>query len=224
MAATVRDGRRDNVDDGTPFDLGGSQTGSSKSRVPEILVGTFLVALFALAGAWFYAQSTQSTGYLALSTDIRRGHEITVSDLTVFDISTESPLRGTPNISSESVIGKVALVDMAAGTLITGEQLADAAQIPAGQGIVGLALSPGEYPTRSLRSGDLVRVAVMPLGGQDLATAEVTVVADSATVIEVADGGGDELFISLTLPSELADQVAAADSQNRVRLIQVSEG
>ena len=224
MAASVRDGRRENLGDGTPFDLGASQAGGSKSRVPEILVGTFLVALFALGGAWFYAQSTQSTGYLALSTDVQRGQEIALSDLTVFDISTESPLRATPNISSESVVGKIALVDMAAGTLITVEQLADAAQIPAGQGIVGLALSPGEYPTRSLRPGDVVRVAVMPPGGQDLTTAEVAVVDSAATVVEVAETGGDELFISLTLPSDLADQVAAADSQDRVRLIQVSGG
>ncbi len=224
MAATVRDGRRGNTVDGTPFDLGASQTSGGKSRVPEILVGTFLVSIFALAGAWFYARSTESTGYLALRNDVGRGQVISIEDVAVFELSTESPIRGTPGIATESVVGKVALVDMAVGTLLNEEQLADVAQIPAGHGIVGLSLSPGEYPTRSLRPGDLVRVAIMPSAGEDLSTAEVQIVSDGAAVVEVAEAGGDELFISLTLSAELADLVAAADSQSRVRLIQVSEG
>ncbi len=224
MAATVREGRRGASAEDAPFDLRASQAGGGKGRVPEILVGTFLVAIFGLAGAWFYANSTQSTGYLALRNDVGRGQEITGDDVTIFEISTESPLRAVPRIAPESVVGKIALVDMAAGTLLTVDQLADAAQIPEGEGIVGLALSPGEYPTRSLRTGDIVRVVVMPQPGQDLSAAAVTVVSERATVVEVSQSGGDGLFISLTLAADVADVVAAADSQDRVRLIQVSEG
>lgn len=223
MAATVQNGRQDVVE-GTPFDLGASQGSGSKRRVSEMLVGTFLVAVFALAGAWFYATSTQSTGYLALRNEVSRGQEITAADLAVVEISAESPIRVATATDRELVVGKIALTDMAVGTLVSQDQLVESARIPSGEGIVGLSLSPGEYPSRSLRPGDLVRVVVMPAVLEDLAEADVTVVAEQATVVEIAETGGTELFVSLTLASEQADLVAVADSQNRVRLIQVSEG
>ncbi|MGI9598218.1 MAG: hypothetical protein ACR2QK_18790, partial [Acidimicrobiales bacterium] len=88
MAATVQNGKQDDLVSGTPFDLAAAQTGKAKSRVPEILVGTFLIALFALAGAWFYSTSTQSTNYLALRQGIKRGEVVANQDLTTYEIST----------------------------------------------------------------------------------------------------------------------------------------
>lgn len=221
MAASVRGDRQENVLDGTPFDLAAAQTGKPKSRVPEMLVGTFLVALFALAGAWFYSTSTQSTSYLAIRQDVQRGAVITNEDLSVFQITTDAPLVGTSNLALSSVVGKVALVDMKVGTLITENHLADKAQIPRGQGIVGLDLAPGEFPTFSLRPGDRVRVVIMPAGSASLSSEDISVVGDDVEVVEVATGNGRERFISLSLSAELADLVAAADSQDRVRLVQV---
>ncbi len=222
MAATVRTGEKDDLVGGTPFDLVTAQTGRPKRRVPEILVGTFLVALFALAGAWFYSTSTESTTYVALREDVTRGQVITEQQLTVYELNTEAPIRGLGAADVASVIGQVALADLRAGTLVTRDQFVETAEIAAGFGVVGLDLSPGEYPTLSLRPGDRVRVVVLPRGGDVLDP--VAVVDANAEVVEVVVGSGSDRFISLTLPAELADQVAAADAEDRIRLIQVPEG
>ena len=223
MAATVRGDRRDDLVGGTPFDLAAAQSAKRRGRVPEILVGTFLVALFALAGAWFYSTSTRSTGYLALRQDVQRGEIIESGDLTVYDVSTDAPLLGIRTSETALVIGKVALSDMKIGTLITADHFADKAQIPDGSGIVGLELAPGEFPTLSLRPGDRVRVVIIPEANLVSEAGQIVVAADSVEVVEVVETGGRARFISLTMPTELADRVVAADSQDRVRLIQVPE-
>ncbi|MGI9596194.1 MAG: SAF domain-containing protein [Acidimicrobiales bacterium] len=224
MAATVQNGKQDDLVSGTPFDLAAAQTGKAKSRVPEILVGTFLVALFALAGAWFYSTSTQSTAYVALREDVVRGQVISELQLTVYELNTEAPIRGIRGVDFATIVGEVALADMQAGTLVTEDQFAEKSQIPSGFGIVGLDLSPGEFPTLSLRPGDRVRVVIMPKGGDVTDPESVVVVDDDVEVVEVVDGGSRDRFISLTMPAALADQVAAADSEDRIRLIQVPGG
>lgn len=221
MAASVREDKQEAFLEGTPFDLAAAQTGKSKSRVPEILVGTFLVALFALGGAWFYSTSTRSVNYLALQQPVQRGEIIEFNDLVTFQVATDAPINATSNLDADSIVGKVALVDLEAGSLITASQLADKAQIPAGQGIVGMDLSPGEFPTFSLRPGDVVRVIITPDNLGELgAETTIFVVDEEVEVVEV-DGDGRDRFISLVMDEELADLVSVADSNDRVRLIQV---
>lgn len=222
MAATVRNGKQDHHVSGTPFDLAAARTGKPKARVPEILIGTFLVALFALAGAWFYSTSTQTTSFVALRENVTRGQVISAEQLTVHELNTEAPILGIPGGEFVSIVGKVALADMSIGTLVTEDQFSEKAQIPAGFGIVGLDLAPGEFPTFSLRPGDRVRVIVLPRGGDALAPRAVEVIDDDVQVLEVVEGGGRDRFISLTMNADLADQVAAADSEDRIRLIQVA--
>jgi hypothetical protein len=222
MAATVENGGRSDVA-GTPFDLSASQSGKGKSRAPEILAGTLLVAVFALAGAWFYSTSTQSVGYITLGSPVARGEVVEASDLIVSEINNDARIRAVRWSDRASIIGQVALVDMGVGTLVAPEQFSDSDQIPAGFGVVGLNLSPGEFPTLSLQPGDLVRVIVMP-AGDDLTAESVAVIADGVEIVAVAGDGNQNRFVSLVLEAELADLVAAADFQDRVRLIQVPEG
>lgn len=225
MAATVQGGNDNDLMTGTPFDLASAQTGKAKSRVPEILAGTLLVAIFALAGAWFYSTSTQTTAYVALRQDVTRGQVITEADLTFYELNTEAPLLGVRASDVASVVGEVALTDMRAGTLITVDQFAESSQIPPGNGVVGLDLSPGEFPTFSLRPGDRVRIVITPTAGAPPVPESIILIDDDVEVVSVVGGDTERnRFISLTLPAQLADQVAAADSQDRVRLIQVPGG
>ncbi len=222
MAATFR-GERTDVDSGdNPFDLATTESGRSKSRLPEVLVGTLLVALFALAGAWFYSTSTARVGYLALREPVDRGQVVERTDLTVFELTTDAQVRGLRVSSLSEVVGKVALADLGAGTLITAEQFADTADIPSGSGVVGLDLEPGEFSSFALRAGDRVRVLLVPSGSS--AIGEPVVLAESVEIVEFLEGGGRGRFVSLVLEVELADRVAAAAAQGEIRLIQVPGG
>jgi hypothetical protein len=93
-----------------------------------------------------------------------------------------------------------------------------------GEGVVGLALTPGEYPTPLLSPGDVVDVVLTadgPSGPDAAATGER--VAGSAEVFDVAElGTQGGRFISLRMPVGAAVEVAGAAAAGRVRLVLVS--
>jgi len=222
MAATVRGDKRNDLVEGTPFDLGPAGALGPTRRIPEVLVGTLLVALFALVGAWFHSTATAKVGYLAVRRDVARGQVIEQADLTVHELTTDAPIRAARGSEAGRIVGKVATIDLAIGTLISADLVADTSGIPTGSGVVGLDLAPGEYPTPSLRPGDRVRVVVLAAGGGAADPDAVAVVAEDVEVVEVIDVGGRGRFVSLTMATDLADRVTAAHAQDRVRLIQVA--
>ena len=223
MAATVRSSKHDDLVEGTPFDLGAASGVRSRSRVPELLIGTLMVAVFALAGAWFHSTSTARIGYVALRQDVARGEVIEQADLTVYELATDAPIQAIRASDAGRVVGMVARADLGVGTLVSDDLVAGTVGIPQGSGVVGLDLAPGESPSRALRAGDRVRVVLLPDGGGG-STDSVVVIAESAEVVDVVDVGGRGRFVALGLEAGLADRVAAGHARDRIRLIQVSEG
>ncbi len=223
MATTLKPESRTTRNGSLPpdrFDLDPPTGGSVRSRWPELTLGLLVVGIFALAGAWFYSNASEADQVLALSGPVERGAVITRSDLMVVDVSTDDLVNVLAGDQAALVVGNIALTDLSAGTLITSDLFVSRAPIAAGDGIVGLALSPGQFPTLSLRPGDVVRVVATPRQGDD--TADQSLLADAAEVVGVKPiGVQGQLFISLSMTTDEADVVSAAASQDRVRLIQV---
>jgi len=223
MTTTLRPAKRPptNGNSPHPFDLDQATGAQGRRRVPEITVGLFLVALFALGGTWFYANSTDRDAVLSLRNPVERGQVITVDDLQVVQINTDDALNVLPREQSGAVVGRIALHDLSAGTLVTPDQVAQSAAIVPGEGIVGLALDPGEYPSLSMRPGDIVRVVEVP--GSSNPDIGEPVLAEAAEVVDVAPiGVQNQLFVSLALSTAEADAVARAAADDRIRLIQVA--
>lgn len=205
----------------SPFDLETPAGGAHRSRRTEITVGLLLAAVFTLAGTWFYASSTDRDAVLALRNDVGRGEVITNDDLRVVQINSDDALNVLARDQAGVIVGRVALGDLSAGTLVTPDQVAAVAPIAAGEGIVGLALDPGEYPSLSMRPGDVVRVVRVPAGSEP--EDNEAVLAEAAEIVDVAPiGVQNQLFVSLALDTGAADAVAAAASRDRVRLVQVA--
>ncbi|MCP3859982.1 MAG: hypothetical protein GY704_10045 [Phycisphaeraceae bacterium] len=184
-------------------------------------MGLVIVALFALAGTWFYAKSTSPEGVLALRNPIERGSVINADDLQVVQISTDDSLNVLGRDDASVIVGQIALNDLSVGTLITVDHVAATAAIEPGDGVVGLALDPGEYPTLSLRPGDIVRVVEVP-GPSESADPEV-VLAAQAEIVDVATiGVQNQLFVSLSVDTSEADAIARSGARDRVRLVQVA--
>lgn len=202
------------------FDLD-TPGGGSQSRWPEIGAGLFVVAVFALAGAWFYANTNDRVAVIAARNTIERGDVVTVDDLRVVQVDSDDQLNLLGRDESGLIVGRVALTDLAPGTLVTPEQFAASGLIESGEGIVGLALDPGEYPSLSIRPGDLVSVVHVPRAS-DSATPEELILVEEALVVDVGGiGVQNQLFISLSTSRASAGEIAAAAAQDRVRLIQV---
>jgi hypothetical protein len=186
-----------------------------RMRIPQLVVGVWLTAGTALGFVLFHAASIERTAVLALANDIDRGQILAVDDLQVVHVGTDDPLAFTPAARSELLVGRAAVVALPAGTLVTVEQLAAGRTLVPGAGVVGLALSPGEFPTPRLAIGDLVNVVEVSDG--------LEVLIEAAEVVEVEPVGTQgQRFISVLAGEEAASTVAVAAAAGEVRLVLVA--
>jgi len=152
---------------------------------------------------------------------------VQLEDLQVVSIDTDQPIAVLADTQSAQIIGRIARTDLAAGSLITPQQFSTSSTLGVNEGVVGMALDAGQFPSLSLSPGDAVSVVLTPSPGDPRAfgeNIEANVLVERAAVVEVAPiGVQGGLFISIQVGEGDAARVAAAAATNRVRLIQVSE-
>lgn len=190
---------------------------ATRLRVPQLALGLFLTAGTALVFLVWHGLSIERTPVLALATDVARGETLALEDLRVVHVGTDDALVLTPADASATVIGRTAMVDLPAGTLVTDSQLTSGPALIAGEGVVGLALQAGEYPTPDLTVGDLV--TVLDVSDPDRGP---VVLADAAVVASVELlGTQGQRFISVQTDDPAAQAIAGAAADGRVRLVLV---
>lgn len=195
-----------------------------RTRIPELVVGVALMVGFALAAVLWHMSSSEKDAALALSRPVQRGHVIEAADLRVVYLASDDPIARLPRSQSGALVGRVALTDMPAGTLLTSSSVAARITIGANEGVVGLALEPGQAPIQQLLPGDAVNVIAGPTEGAGNAAASggTTVLASRATVFSVGDiGSQGRRFVSVKLPELDANRVAAAAERGPIRLVLV---
>lgn len=189
-------------------------------QVPQLAVGLLLVALCALGFVLVYGAGVERVSVLALGEDVVRGQQIALEDLRAVQVGTDDRVGMVPATEVESLVGRTAVADLPAGTLLVKQMVTTGPQLTAGAGVVGLALPPGRYPGPQLAVGD--RVAVVEVTeavpeGRRLADAQV------AGVSPVGSQGLQ--FISLLVgDDDVGARVAAAGGRDEVHLMQVAEG
>lgn len=196
-------------------------------RVPELVVGVALMVGFALAAVLWHISSTEKQPALALAGPVTRGQVIVASDLRVVYLATDDPIAHLGRAQASTVIGRAPLTDLPAGTLLTAGTLAPRATIGPNEGVVGLALEPGQIPATGLISGDLVNVIAGPVAGAGAAVStgdEAVPLASRAAVYAVGDlGTQGRRLVSIKLPEVEANRVAAAAERGTVRLVLVGQ-
>jgi hypothetical protein len=184
-------------------------------RVPQLALGVVLAGLAALGFVLFNAASVQRTPVLALAADVQRGQVLEVEDLQVVHVGTDDVLALTPADRSELLVGRAAITDLAAGTLLTTDQVAAGSTLTPGAGVVGLALAPGQYPTPRLAIGDLVSVVEV--------SDELAILVEAAEVVGIEPVGTQgQRFISLQSAEADATAVAQAAATGEVRLVLIA--
>lgn len=210
-----------------------------KAQVPQMVVAVLLMALFALLALVFYTRAVASQPVVALAVDVARGQELGPELLQSVEVSTDEALALVAPADIAALYGQRAIVDLEAGTLVTPALFVDNTALEPGESVVGLALSPGEYPSPFMSPGDHVAVvrtvrdsvelsdaigSLTEAGGVAEASpnADFVLVADAEVFDIQALGTQGELFVSLRVDAEDAPVVAAAAAANAVRLVQVS--
>jgi len=154
---------------------------------------------------------------LAMARPVPAGQVITEADLRTVRVAPDSGLHLLPAAERDRVVGRSAAVPLAAGSLLTGEQVGPVAWPPPGQAVVAVAVKPGHAPA-GLTPGARVVVLVVPAqttGATSTApagTAGPGGVRAMATVVALTQGPdqASTQVVSLLLSAEAAEQVAAA--------------
>ena len=198
-----------------------------RARVPELVVGVALMVGFALAAVLWHMSSTDKQAALALDRPVSRGHVIEASDLRVVYLASDDPIAHLGRTDAGSVTGRVALTDLPVGTLLTAGSVAPRVTIGADEGVVGLALEPGQVPAIELLPGDLVNVIAGPAeggGAAETVGGQTSVLASRAAVYAIDDlGTQGRRVVSIKLPEADANRVAAAAERGPVRLVLVGQ-
>lgn len=189
-------------------------------RVPEVAVGLLVTVVFALGAVLWHLSTVEKVPALAAASAIERGEVIESGDVRVVYVSSDGSLARLGSSQLDEVVGRVALVGLTEGTLLTPSVVADAAAVNTGEGVVGLSLDPGAYPARGLATGDRVSV-VRSAEVADL-DAKPTVIARDATVFAVEELSSDRLLVSILTRESDAEAVAAAASAGGLRLVLVA--
>jgi hypothetical protein len=202
----------------------GSSPGTSRSRLPELALGALVLVVSALASLWLFTSGSERTEVLALANAVERGEPLELEDLVTVEIASDDAIVVLRPDQAATMTGRVALVDLAAGELVTPSQFTSAgATLQLGEAVVGLDVPAGQVPSTRLAPGSVVSVILTPDASADLADDPGVVLVDAAEVVEVVrTAGPGEVFVALLVTEDEARVVSAAASQSRVRLVQVA--
>ena len=168
----------------------------SRVRLPELAVGLFVTVGFALGAVLWHLNSVTKVPALALASSVERGETIAADDLRVVYLASDNVVARLDDTQIPQVVGRVALIDLPVGTLLSRGLVADAAPLEAGEGVAGLFLEPGQYPALGLAPGDRVNVVRTVEGAVEGGDSDA-VLARGATVFAVEDLASDRKLVSI---------------------------
>ena len=176
----------------------------------------------AIVGGWIFAALYLSAGdrsdVLVVANDVDRFEVIDRSDLRIVRLSDDSEVASIPVSRLDELVGRVAAVDLVAGSLLADGQIlpADRELLAETEAVVGVLLGQGDGPQQSLRRGTPVLVVVRAAAG-------TTGVPEQ---IEgwVYDASGEALNtqerpIEVAIPRDTAGSVSAAAADGRVSIV-----
>jgi hypothetical protein len=172
-----------------------------------------------LVGLLVQSAADRST-VLAAARTIAPGQVITNADLRVVDVGVDGEASLVPATSRSSVVGKVAVVGIPEGALLSPGQVAAGGGIEPGTVVVGALLAPGELPVSTLRAGDAVALVAVS-GGQG---ADRESLGTGTVFTTTAGTQTGSVFVSLVVDEEIAEQVADVAAQQRLRLLLLPAG
>jgi len=187
----------------------------------RLALGVFLVAVFSLLTATFFSGTGDRRAVLALRNAVAVGTPIQASDLTVVRVSADPGVRVVPASERSKIVGRLAAVALAPGTLLSPTQLGGSPGLAAGRAVVGLALKPGQYPP-DLRPGDSVLVVITPaamtIQPADGSAGDLPVLRSKVTSVQPRGPADPAEIVSVEIPEENVPAVIAAASAGRTSL------
>lgn len=195
-----------------------------RRRRPLLIAGGLLLALVITAVVAFVFQAVTATTLVwTTASEVQRGTPIDQAQLEAVEVPAAAADRlvAASIESRDDLVGQVWTADVPAGQYVTSAVVAPQITIAPGTGLVGLRLDPGALPLTGLQSGD----TVMVVAASSQAGAQVEVLADEVTVESVVvlsdQGPASPRLVTVAVPDDLADEVAAAGMAGAAALVVV---
>ena len=187
---------------------------SARNR-SRILLGCLLALGSALAMAVLYSDAGERRPVLALAQPVAAGQVIEADDLREVMVAIDGDVSTFPAGQRDDVVGRTASVPLAAGSLLTEEQVGDAPLFNPSDAVFGAVLTEGRYPAE-LRSGDRVLLYELAPAAEDSESVE----AVRATVVAVREGqSAGSISATLSVPAGDAGAMATAAGEDRLIVV-----
>jgi len=190
-----------------------------RRRPALVAASVAAICLGAILAVWAYTGASTSQDVLAVRTTVHRGELITRDDLMTAQIGVDPALKPLPASAAEAVVGKRAAMDLAAGGLVTADDVTSAVIPAKGMSVVGVSLPPALMPAANLQSGDQVRIVATP-GAQGDVAAGTSPTSIGATVVGVRGvGDSGQIVVDVSVPHDQAAELAARAATGKVALV-----
>ena len=183
-----------------------------------------VVCLGALGNLWLVRASSDASSVVAARVTIERGAVIGRDDLVAVQVGADPALQTVPAGQLESLVGKRAAVDVAAGSVLTPGSVTDTVLPDEGYSLVGVWLTPDQMPGAQLKAGDRVRIVATPGQQGTLTTAQEDPSSVSAVVVSAVTGSdttgqGAPTVVTVQVPAEDATRLAAVAATGKAAVV-----
>ena len=186
---------------------------------PRLALAALLVVAAAIAAVIVYQRASAEANVLVVARPLAYGQMIVEEDLRVARVA-GSGVSTIPSGRRHLVVGRRVRATLEEGTVLARSMLSLGPIVGPGESVAPGALRPGTFPA-SLQAGDRVRVVRLPASGSGQSSEPKALT--TATVLSVASPkdrvGTANTAVSLIVPSETADVVAAAGASGQLSLV-----
>ena len=180
-------------------------------RSPRLVAAGLLVAcLGGLGGAMAYQQASHANQVIVVQHTVPRGEVVRQSDLAVVTIGSAPGVHTTPARDLDALIGRRALVDLPAGSLVATESVGEP-RLPDGTAQLGLKLAAGRLPVEPLPAGtpvDLVAVTSDKQGVTAATQSSSLVVEARIQTAGQPSPDGSAVVLDVAVPAAQAQRIA----------------
>lgn len=141
----------------------------------------------------------QRDSVLVVSKSVPVGSRITSADLTIAKITTDAAIKPVSSGDRDQVVGKYALVDLAAGSTLTRSEVGAGDGFTSGQVLVPLPLKQGQMPARGLSPGQHVTIVSAPSGDGASSVGGSSTPSATSTNATVAEVGATDASSGITV-------------------------
>jgi hypothetical protein len=195
-------------------------------RPRQVLLAVLVVVLGGLVSMWAVSSYAHRDRVLVIAQNVPVGHTITIDDLAGVDLSVDPQVAAFTVEQQGEVIGKVALVDLAKGTLVNPSQVGQSPVLTAGQVLVPLQLKPGQLPAVGVSPGERVLLVATPVDTAAATAAGTLADPIEASVAEsgVPDAATGVTVVDVRVPQDAGVSLARMAASGNVTVVVLPPG